>query len=233
MRYFFCLFALLYFVHTQVYGSVSIEETFSSSPGEILKLTESEDFLIHSLIHPLSRQLCLSQTDMVAQGAQPVEMKRIFVPHYTPLNEDNGQIHPSKCSYAGWVYCPHAHLNVFKKEEIKVKAKRVVETLVSVADPHGVVLTYTIDRGRTFLKTQPHGVCNGITDHPNGKNDPRNTKIVVNENKVVLQAPDGTKRHYAPLLDTQGNIRRLINTQTSTIAAHYYYSTFGEQSLKD
>lgn len=38
---------------------------------------------------------------------------------------------------------------------------------------------------------------------------------------------------YAPLLDAQGNIRRLIDTETNTIAAHYTYSAFGEQPIAE
>lgn len=189
-------FIAIFLIHSEAYSTTSLEETFSSSPEDMLSLTESDDFLIHSLIHPLSGQPCLSQVDMVAQGAQPVEMKRIFIPNYTPLNEDNGQINPSERSYAGWVYCPHAHLNVFRKEETQLKLKRVTETLVSVADPHGIVLTYMIDYRGTFVKTRSLGICNGVTDCPSGKNDPRNTKIVVSGTKVTLQAPDGTKRYY-------------------------------------
>lgn len=128
---------------------------------------------------------------MVAPGAQPIEMKRIFIPSYIALNEDNGRINPSKTSCAGWVYCPHAHLNVFRKEETKLRTKRTVETLVSVADPHGVVFTYSVDWRGTFLKTHSFGICNGVTDHPSGKNDQRNTKIVVDGTKVTLQAPNG------------------------------------------
>lgn len=38
---------------------------------------------------------------------------------------------------------------------------------------------------------------------------------------------------YAPLLDARGNIRRLIDTDTETIVAHYSYSAFGEQSINE
>lgn len=174
-----------------------IEDLFSSSPEEIVTLTESQDFLIGGIVHPLSGQPCLHQTDMVAVGAQSIAFKRTFIPFYTPLNEHNGRIHSSDNSYGGWVHFPHSHLNVFKAKEKHFDTFFDRETIVSVADPLGTVLAYTLDKnGNTRLKSKQWGICNGVHDHPSGSYDPRNTSISIGERGVNVQAPDGTKRYY-------------------------------------
>lgn len=192
------LFFLLFFFFTsQAYTQESIEDFFTSSPEQIVTLADSQDFLIGGIIHPLSGQPCLHLTDLVAKGAQNIKLKRIFIPFYIPLNENNGKIHPAKNSYGGWVYFPHSHLNVFKKGKIKKRKFIVSETIASIADPQGTVLAYQIDQnGYTSLKTKPWGICNGVDDHPSGLLDPRNTHISIESKDVTLRAPDGTKRYY-------------------------------------
>src|SRR5437870_4146423 len=93
----------------------TLEDFFSSSPEQMITLSETQDFLIGGIVHPLSGQPCLRQTDLIAKGAQNIELTRTFIPNYTALNEKHGQLSPSTCSYAGWVYFPHTHLNAFKK----------------------------------------------------------------------------------------------------------------------
>lgn len=181
----------------QGFSQESIEDFFSSPPEQIVTLSKSHDFLIGGIIHPLSGQPCLHQIDLVAQGAQSIELKRSFIPNYTPLNEHKGQISPSKSYYGGWTYFPHTHLNVFRKSRKKGKKNIVKETIVSVADPQGVALSYEIKLGKTELKTKPWGICNGIGDYPSGAYDPRNTSISIEGMKVTLEAPDGTKRYYS------------------------------------
>lgn len=194
-KIFFTLALILY--TAKGFSQDYIEDFFSSSPEQIVTLTESRDFLIGGIIHPLSGQPCLRQLDLVARGAQNLDLKRIFIPFYIPLNEHNGRINPSKSSYGGWVYFPHTHLNVFKKGKTKGKKNLVTETIVSVSDSQGAVFSYQIDkRGNTKLKTKPWGVCNGVDDQPSGIYDPRNTSISVEGKNVSLQAPDGTKRYY-------------------------------------
>lgn len=185
------------FFSVSSFAQVLIEDFFSSSAEQIVTLTESQDFLIGNIVHPLSGQPSLRQLDLVAKGAQNIELKRTFIPSYKPLNENKGQLFPAECSYAGWVYFPHAHLNVFQKGEYKSKKYTIRETIISVSDPSGVVLSYGLtNSGQTFLKTRSWGVCNGIDDNPSGKYDPRNTSISVEGSRVILDAPDGTKRFY-------------------------------------
>lgn len=185
------------FINLKGFAEEGIEDLFCSSTEQIATLASSEDFLIGGIIHPLSGQPYLQQTDLIAKGAQSLALKRTFIPFYAPLNEHKGKIHPSKNSYSGWVYFPHAHLNVFKSGKNKGNEFIVAETIVSVADPQGSVLAYQIDQhGSTTLKAKPWGICNGIGDCPSGIYDPRNTLISVGERDVTLQAPDGTKRYY-------------------------------------
>ncbi|HEV8052278.1 MAG TPA: hypothetical protein VGP47_07280, partial [Parachlamydiaceae bacterium] len=192
------LFTVVFTIFSSLgFAQVLIEDFFSSSPEQIVTLTESRDFLIGNVIHPLSGQPCLRQLDLVAKGAQSIELKRTFISNYTPLNEKKGQLYPSNSSYGGWVYFPHTHLNVFRKSEIKFKRNIITETIVSVADPFGAVLSYEItNSGKTYLKTRPWGLSNGVDDNPSGQYDPRNTSISIDGTMVVLKASDGTKRFY-------------------------------------
>lgn len=196
MKNLLILFVSFVCCSAQSFAQDFLEDLFTSTPEQIVSLTESQDYLIGNIIHPLSGQPCLRQTDLIAKGAQSIELKRIFIPQYTPLNESKGVIHPSENSYAGWTLFPHSHLNVFIKGKNKTKEKIIEEATVSVADPNGIVLSYSIENGKTTLKTNLWGICNGIDDHPSARYDPRNTSITLEGLNVVLKAPDGTKRFY-------------------------------------
>ncbi len=187
-----------------VFGQESLSDLFDSEPEQIVNMSESKDFLIGNVLNPLSGQIFLRQTDLVAKGAQSIALERIFLPQYRALNEKTGQIHPSKSSYAGWVYFPHTRLNVFIKNET-LFGMPIKSTQVCVADPNGSVLTYELKHGNTLLKAEPWGICNGLGALPSGKYDPRNTVILLKSNEfvpehkgcdVVLRAPDGTERFY-------------------------------------
>ena len=50
-----------------------------STPDQIASLTYDSDFLVGGCIHPLSGQLSLSSTDLVAKGAQELALTRVFI----------------------------------------------------------------------------------------------------------------------------------------------------------
>ncbi len=196
MIYSVFLSLFLIFLTQITYAFASIEGLFSSTPEQMITLTEKEDFLIGGIIHPLSGQPSIRQTDLIAIGAESILLKCIFIPQYKPLNEKNGQVHPSKNAYAGWVHFPHTHLTVFTEGKNKSGKNVIKEQQVCVVDPNGAVLVYSIEEGITKLKTGLNGICNGCHDHPSGQLDPRNVSIKVEDPIVTVVAPDGTKRIY-------------------------------------
>ena len=154
----------------QLKADIPFEDFLSSTPEQLITLTESQDFLIGNVIHPLSGQIHLRQTDLIARGAENIELQRVFIPDYTPLNEKDGKTHASKESYGGWVQFPHTHLSIFTtKTESSNKTNK--NTLICASDPNGVVLVYELIDGKTRLKSQTLGICNGA-DGFKDKNTP-------------------------------------------------------------
>jgi len=51
-----------------------------SSPEEIATLNSKSDFLIAGYVHPLSGGLCMSSLDLIAKGAQDIELFRVYIP---------------------------------------------------------------------------------------------------------------------------------------------------------
>lgn len=194
---FYLIFVLVLFT-IKGFSEEPIEDFFSSPPDQVATLTEASDLLIGGIIHPLSGQPCLRQVDLTAKGAQSLELKRTFIPFYTPLNERDGKIYPSRNSYGGWIYFPHTRLNVFKQIKANGKKIKTTETIVSVSDPQGIVTTYKINQqGQTKLITKPWGISNVVDEHPSGMCDPRNTTISLDKTRITLHAPNGTKRYYS------------------------------------
>lgn len=190
-RFWYIFLFCFLFSWSAVFSEDSLTELFSSSPEQVMTLS-SDDFLIGGVINPLSGQPSLRQTDLIAKGAQNIVLTRIFIPQFAPLkNKGTGKL--SKDSYAGWVHFPHVRLNLctFAKQG---KAK---EIRACVVDSNGVALVFALEDGSTKLESNPCGICNGIIA-PSGKYDPRNTKIRIEKNWIVVQTSEGAERFYWP-----------------------------------
>src|ERR1700722_15294280 len=179
-RLLLCVLQLLIFF-SLASSEDTLEELFSTDSEQLITLTNYSDFLVGGVINPLSGQPCLKQTDLIARGAESIPLTRIFIPRYTPLNEDAKLSHQS---YGGWVYFPHTRLNLCQTGK-----GQITETSVAVVDSNGVALVYLLENGETHLKSDPWGICNGIGDLPSGRHDPRNTKIRLEDNKIIVNTP--------------------------------------------
>ncbi|MGE5196252.1 MAG: hypothetical protein ACM3JI_02855, partial [Anaerolineae bacterium] len=170
-----------------------------STPEQIATLTADADFLIEGLISPMSGQLCLRKTDLIAKGAQSLFMSRTYIPPYMPCS-----FAPSKKqdryhlffhlmrTYQGWIYLPHLRLQVTPN----------LGTLeVRLALPSGMSVDFLLGgphHSEVGLLTPPYGFSNTVQGIPSGKDEVRNTRFTVFDNGhfFVVHASDGTRRHY-------------------------------------
>ena len=53
-----------------------------SSAEQIAALTQETPYLIANLISPLSGQVCLTQVDLIAAGAEPLSLQRTYIAPY-------------------------------------------------------------------------------------------------------------------------------------------------------
>ncbi len=191
------IFLIIALVFTSSYNFAEqpLDEIFSSPAEQIGTYTRTHDFLIGGIVHPLSGLPVLQETDLVARGAQSIALQRTLIPQYTPLNEHSGIIHPSKKSYAGWVYFPQTRLSVFITQKHVGGTDLRPEIVVFAPDENGSVLPFSIENGKTWIKDKHLGISNGL-EHPSGQYDPRNTQIKHEGQRLTLKAPDGTTRYY-------------------------------------
>ncbi len=189
------LIAILLFTASHCIAELSLEDVLSSPAEQIGTYSRTHDYLIGGLVHPLSGQPVLQETDLIARGVQSIALQRTLIPQYTPLNEHSGIIHPLKKSYAGWVYFPQTRLSVFITQKNLNGTNLRPEITVFASDENGSVLPFSIENGKTFIKDKHLGVSNGL-ETPGAQYDPRNTQITLDGARLTLKAPDGTVRYY-------------------------------------
>ncbi len=177
------------------------EDLFLSPPEQIATLTSEPSYLVGGLISPLSGQPALRQTDLIIKGAQSIVLSRIYTPPYMPCSfphhKHYQEEHDKKylyChlrdNYKGWQFYPHLRLEL---------VPRLME--VRLSEPSGMTLDFRLSGpgfSKTSLASHPYAISNTAGDIPNGKYDPRNTRISYEENgnKIVVYAVDGTTRVY-------------------------------------
>ncbi|MBI5346976.1 MAG: RHS repeat-associated core domain-containing protein [Chlamydiae bacterium] len=177
------------------------EEFFLSSPEQIATINSSPSYLIGGLISPLSGHPSLRQTDLIVNGAQKIVLSRTYIPPYMPCsfpkpkhNQEawdkyNLYQHVAN-NYKGWLFYPHLKL------QFNLQLKEVLLT-----DSNGISLSFRFS-GPNYsvatLASPPYALSNAAGDTPNGKFDPRNTRITFEENgnKIKVYAPDGSIRSY-------------------------------------
>ncbi|MBA3817052.1 MAG: hypothetical protein H0X29_11155 [Parachlamydiaceae bacterium] len=110
-------------VSIQAY-SEEIGELPYSAPDQIVALSQ-ETGKIGRIISPLSGQPCLRQTDLIAKGAQDVQLRRVFISQHRDWHANQSLLlskgllrHPQKVE-SGWVIFPHIrldHLSITKRK---------------------------------------------------------------------------------------------------------------------
>lgn len=73
---FFCVFFSSVVLFAQANQKIGLSP---SQPDQILALSSEPDSLIGGFIHPLSGSLALRVIDLIAKGAQPIELTRTYI----------------------------------------------------------------------------------------------------------------------------------------------------------
>lgn len=196
MFYWICI--LCCFLASVVHAEDHEDNLIVSRPDQIASLSSDDGMLVAGLVSPLSGQLCLRETDIVARGAQNISVSRTYVPPYMPCafqnDKDEDRFLLSRHltqHYRGWVFLPHLYLQVMDSDRF----------IIRVNDPSGVTLDFELDAAnssRAVLASAAYGISNAAQEMPSGRYDPRNTRIISEDNgrKITVYSPDGSVRYY-------------------------------------
>ena len=185
---------LCLFSHLSVFAAeddTKDEPTIFTSE-QLSALTSDEDGLIGGLVSPLSGNPCLRQRDFTVIGAQEISLSRVYVSPYMP--HQFNKHYDADCyyrrkylmqHYEGWKFFPHQRLwfNAAKQE-------------VHLINPSAATYDFSIAGSKTTL-LHPYAVNNlGGNELPNGKFDPKNTRISHDNSGFTVFSPDGSTRYY-------------------------------------
>ncbi len=168
-----------------------------SSAEEICDRSHAQNssYLIDGVLSPLTGQLSLHQIDLIAQGAEPISLHRVYIPPTlpSPIASSSDQwsaFHEQQAHYAalsqqyrGWVLFPHCFCQIFGSE-------------IRIVDPNGASLDFRIDGSKATLHTTSFGMSNAIDEHCHASYDLRNTSLRLESNRIIVVAPDATQRIY-------------------------------------
>ncbi len=168
----------------------------ASSPEEISSLNFSE--LIGGVVSPLSGQVVIRKTDLIAKGAQEISLDRIYIPPCRPVvfNLTDKERKDKKNRTAHSLRYLHNNIRTDKKWVVfpQMLLQVTYSGCVRYTDPNGITLEY--DSSWT-LKTPSYAMNNVQGELPSGKYDLRNTRIGIEGEQYVIYAPDGTIRYYS------------------------------------
>jgi len=188
----FLLFSLLAFAQEE-------RDLIPSSPEEIATLFSDESSLIGGVVSPLSGQLSLHVTDFEVKGAQSIPLTRIYVP--PPISPPHNFHNLTKHSYDKFSFLEHLYPNCRGKGWVFLPSV-LLQSLgfgkMRITEPNGSVLDFSPSVTGYILVTPAYGMSNLSQDKPSGKNDPRNTRVVVVGKEIHVSIPDGTTRIYQP-----------------------------------
>ncbi len=166
------------------------EELFPSSSEQIAGFSLDTN----TLVSPLTGQLSIAETDLIARGAQNVALRRVYIPPHLPSPIGDRPVWEEYLfakyilkNYKGWRFAPHARAYFFPENHV-----------VRLTDPNGITLDFSVKDSETKILSPTFGMSNLSGDRPGGEYDLRNTQITFadNKRKIVVRAPDGIIRHY-------------------------------------
>jgi len=213
----------LQILYTMMIVSLCADEKIGlipSRPEQIAALTSESSSLVGGCVHPLSGSLSLRITDLVAKGAQSVELTRIYIPPaVVPPSAEQGELEQYYNereyyaqlyrTYRGWVFVPHVQLESSFPKETKIP------------DKNGAI--YTFSQNQLSFS---YGVSNVSGDRPSGTFDPRNIRFTQEEKKMVVFLSDGTKRTYFSPYGTLFYLEKEI-LPNGKIVKYSYKDNFG------
>ena len=194
LSFLFCVLSVFLF------GEEREFEVIPSSAEQVADLAQDSSSLIGGMVSPLSGQISLQKTDLIAKGAESITLHRIYISPPLALSVSNpADKWQSFCQqrdyylslqtqYRGWIIFPHCFMKISGAE-------------VRLTDSNGTTLDFHFSSGNTSLSTASFGISNASGECCGGQYDPRNTRIAIEGDKIAVFAPDGTKRLYEKVND--------------------------------
>lgn len=181
---------LLGLIITTLCAEESPFELLPSAPEQMGIFSQVDEFLVGGVVSPMSGQVCLQKTDLVAKGAENVRLHRTYIAsHVAPKPSHSSDIenHFQQRTYfkdlqrklKGWVFLPQLYLEYSKTFEFHLPT------------PEGTVYDFRREQLASL-----YGVSNASGGRPSGAYDPRNIRISHEGHHKTVQFPDGTTRIY-------------------------------------
>ena len=166
-----------------------------SSPEQISILTSPIESLLGGVVSPMSGQLCLRSTDLVAKGAQNLYLNRFYVPPIIPGFTSHPEIVKYEISlylhknYKGWVTVPQDRLEFFKKG---------LHYAFRVTNHQAVTVEFKLVGDQIIFSSSPLGISNSSGDSVGAEYDLRNIQVTKDPDcfAITICYPDGTKAFY-------------------------------------
>jgi hypothetical protein len=161
-----------------------------STPDEVAALSMHQEIPVN----PCTGQLQLSEVDLVADGVEPVVLRRTYLApklqeefHKKDQKDKRELFGFLEREYRGWVTYPH----------VWIEDKNGIFQL---PDKNGLLLPFGHVRSSqdtALLKRRVGGLNNMRGDEPHPSYDVRNTKCKMEEKKYIeVERPDGTVCYY-------------------------------------
>jgi len=161
------------------------EDFLNPSPPEQVAAIHSE-LLVGGILSPINGQLVFNETDLIAHGAQDIILTRYYSPPYMPAS-----FHP-KSQFDEWLlysYCARYDRGWLVFPQIWLETEG---SSIFLRESNGLVLHF-IDGA---LATPHYGITNTSGETPHSKYDPRNIRLVKENDQIIAHIPDGTIRYY-------------------------------------
>ncbi|MBU4348531.1 RHS repeat protein, partial [Patescibacteria group bacterium] len=193
------VFFLSLFFHINIYAENQEEKIIVSGPEQIATYSLDSELLIGNIISPISGNLNLSQTDLSSNVRQKIEVRKYYNPpfipqsfHYNPYVNDYYLHQYLRNTYKGWEVFPHHKLKTYWKGN---------SLIITLPFSNGMTIDFypsASEYSPAKLVSSSYGINNMVQESPSGKNDIRNTRIILNENnsKITVYEADGRQRYY-------------------------------------
>ncbi len=193
------------------------EDLTPSSPFEISDLSCGREFLVGGFINPLSGQICIHKTDLIAKGAQDIVVNRTYIPPFLPArcdkNPDRDKAMRYKHlwgNYRGFATLPHLSLKTKSNGRIQVVSQ------------NGSLLDFKKTNSGDYVLDNPsYGISNYAAGKPGGQFDVRNIRVNRSDNMVTIHFPDGSRRIYTKLICHSYCLDKEILPSGKVIKYHY------------
>lgn len=218
-------FLFFWWACSLAFANADVETTSlnSSTPEQMAGIYGDE--LIAGIVSPLSGQLITSKIDLIARGAQDVQLHRVYVPliiepepeHPAPVSSKglSNKERKVKDRIAKLEYCDQKsnywfalQANVFGNQtgwRVFPHHRMIVwhhehssERTVIFVEANGAIFSFKVSKQGSSLLTETYGMNNVSGDVPSGSYDPRNIRMVRQKTQIIVSCPDGTTRVYMP-----------------------------------